>query len=67
MRVFPLVLLCLMGLLYTISPTTAQSGVKWRPEIVIAYPLTFNAWKLAIFKGTFERVTGWTIKARDSV
>jgi len=39
----------------------AQS-VKWRPEVVIAYPLTFNAWKLAIFKGTFERVTGWTIK-----
>lgn len=28
----------------------------------IGYPLTYNPWKLSIFKGTMEKVTGWTIQ-----
>ena len=32
----------------------SNAGARWRPEIVIGYPLTFNPWKLSVFKGTFE-------------
>ena len=56
------VIIAAVGVVVLFLVTGADAQVKWRPEVVIAYPLTFNAWKLAIFKGTFERVTGWTIK-----
>jgi len=50
------------SLLQATTRVGGDKGTRWRPEILIGYPLTFNPWKLAVFKGTFERVSGWTIK-----
>jgi len=36
--------------------------LKKRKEVSIGYMLNFNPWKLAVNLGTFERVTGYTIK-----
>merc|ERR1711988_1902914 len=40
--------------------TNAQ--LKKRKEVSIGYMLNYNPWKLAVNLGTFERVTGYTIK-----
>lgn len=52
---------------YQSHATSGGTGVRWRPEISIGYPMTVNPWKLAVFKGTFERVTGWTIKRLEMI
>jgi len=49
----------LITCLWLCTLTTAQ---RWRPTVAIGYPLTYNPWKLSIFKGTMEKVTGWTIQ-----
>jgi len=47
-------------LLVFFDPVSAQ--LKKRKEVSIGYMLNFNPWKLAVNLGTFERVTGFTIK-----
>lgn len=44
-----------------VLPIVGQQ-IKFRPQISIAYPLTYDPWKLSIFRGTMEKVTGWTIR-----
>merc|ERR1711934_1351575 len=43
-------------------PLASAQQIKFRPQISIAYPLTYDPWKLSIFRGTMEKVTGWTIR-----
>merc|ERR1711939_1102641 len=46
--------------LVIVPPSSAQ--LKKRNEVSIGYMLNYNPWKLAVNLGTFERVTGFTIK-----
>jgi len=45
-----------------ICPDSALAQLKKRKEVSIGYMLNYNPWKLAVSLGTFERVTGYTIK-----
>jgi len=51
----------LLLLILCVVHTSAQQ-LKKRKEVSIGYNLNYNPWKLAINKGVFEKVTGYTIK-----
>merc|ERR1711959_192372 len=50
------------GLVLLAAHLCSGQEVKKRKEVSIGYMLNYNPWKLAVNLGTFERVTGYTIK-----